>query len=199
MQDKNQLYWTKYQNELLGKFLLSLTDSDFQGEYNAANVMALVNTTDSRKAAFKILKQALSAKAFAQLSNRFRAYVFRLKNGKKTLFVTDSTLTKLAILKDNYEAETFDEMFDYLLSPKYNQMTEEAVVQLCQANRHSETELSKRAAHLAERLTLKDRVLLNDLLELAFMSGWQAARQSRSKSPTAMTDACAQFMDGQPG
>lgn len=165
-------------------FLRSLGPESFiAGDYSEIHLLIqeLIDSNDY-KSAMKLLKSRLDAHTVLTIRSRFRSFKYRNANNKKTILMNSQTHGKIMELAQLMEADTFDEALEYLLQVRYRSIWELPVEEF--NNNHFDDDDVHINAYLSA-LSERERSRVIKMLESYFLSGWKAAKRSRSAKKDA--------------
>ena len=186
--DKNSLWQEYSESKAFEGFIRSLGPESFIGNgfVEIHLMIERIRAADDYKSAMKLLKAELDEHAVLTVRSRFRSYKYRKGHSKKTILMREDTHTKLMQLVEGMEADTFDEALEYLLQVRYRSIWD-LPIETFNDNRFHDEELYFES--YLEALSERERSRVVKMLGSYFMSGWQAAKRSRSSKKSAPEDA----------
>jgi len=186
--NKDELWQEYSESEAFEKYLRSLGPESFVGGgyIDIHLVLERIRGAEDYKTAMKLLKVELEEDAVLTVRSRFRSYKYRKGHSKKTILMNSGTHDKIMKLAEGMEATTFDEALEYLLEMRYRSIWELPIEAFNES--HYEDDALHINAYLAA-LSECERSRVVKMLEAYFLSGWQAAKRSRSGKKSAPMDA----------
>lgn len=186
--NKDEL-WREYsESKAFEGFLRSLGPECFiAGGYTKIHeLLENLHSLPDYKSAMKLLKGEVDEHTVLTIRSRFRSYKYRKGHSKKTILMRTATHEKIMQLTEAIEADTFDEALEYLLEERYRSIWELPIEEFNEQHfNDDELHINAYLAALSER----ERTRVVKMLESYFLSGWQAAKRSRSNKKTAPQDA----------
>lgn len=185
------LLWKEYsESEAFEKYLRSLGPESFAGGgfVEIHLMIERIRAAEDYKSAMKLLKAELDEHTVLTVRSRFRSYKYRKGHSKKTILMREDTHTKLLQLVEGMEADTFDEALEYLLQVRYRSIWELPIEEFNEKPfEGDELDINMYMAALSDR----ERSRVVKMLESYFLSGWTAAKRSRSTKKNANQIALA--------
>ncbi|WP_394222751.1 hypothetical protein [Alteromonas gracilis] len=186
--NKDELWLEYSQSKAFEAFIRALGPESFvAGGYAKVHLLLDdIHSLSDYKSAMKLLKSELDEHTVLTIRSRFRSYKYRKGHSKKTILMNKQTHSKIMELTKGMEADTFDEALEYVLQERYRSIWDLPIEDF-NHQRYDDDELHINAylAALSER----ERSRVVKMLESYFLSGWQAAKRSRSNKKTAPQDA----------
>ena len=193
--NKTDPIWIEYRDSLLEAFFSPPNPNDYVDKQVPTEISVLshlVHTTSIRDAV-TIMRGIVTEDKIEQLRVRFRSYKYRKSKSKKTLQLEESTHQWIMNAKKDHHFDTMDEALYHLINPNYAQQLEWKSERADIADTPLDGE-SNYIFSLLNRLSANDCNMVLLTIERAFMDGWTTAKSTRSKKPTARSEATEDYM-----
>jgi hypothetical protein len=190
---ESQMLWQRFLAKSYADYLQSVVQDEAVFQLlSEGDFVARLRECTSREA-YKMLRDHLPAASVSKLSDRFRSFKRREKSPMRSLEVGKHTYERLHVFREALFAETFDEMFDYLLSKRYDELVETTKTDI---EREDVGSKEVYLTSLLARLTRRDQDAIELLMERVYRDAWRDAKASRSRKADAQSTAFTRYIEG---
>jgi len=139
------------------------------------------------------LKNVMTPAAFSKLCDAYRAYTYKLRHGRKNISVSQETLARLKPIASRLGLQEpgqgieggLDNLLYYLTAPDEQESVQKHLTDLAQDSSQPQTQppltLENWLYLFRQRLPAAEQEMLQQVLEKAFVQGWQAHNTKKSQ------------------
>ena len=184
--------WYEYVTNNFNRFISTVEKAEWKVDTIPALDIEIIRG-ETPKSAYNYLREFMYDSAIKRLQNRYRAHKHREKTGLRNIQIKEEYLVMLDKFKDMVGAESYEEAFDFLLSPDYldyKNDVENAKI-LVGDSKYTSDELY--ISSFISRLTKYDRERIAFAIEKTHYSAWESAKNSRKRRGDPEREALKNF------